>query len=106
MKFFLGRYAQKSSVPHPFRVFCEKCGKLRTSTRPFKAAALTALAITGMAALPLAAQTTPATPPAPPQQLQPRQGQVIFSRTIDENGQTTTQSGSAATLPAAEGELA
>ena len=106
MKFLLGRYAQKSSVPHPFRVFCEKGGKLRTSTRPFKAAALTALAITCMAALPLAAQTTPATPPAPPQQLQPRQGQVIFSRTIDENGQTTTQSGSAATPPAAEGELA
>jgi hypothetical protein len=100
MKFFLGRYAQKSSVPHPFRVFCEKGGKRRTSTLPFKAAALTALAITGMAVLPLAAQTAPATPPAPPQQIQPHQGQVIFSRSTDENGQTTTQSAPAPTPPA------
>jgi hypothetical protein len=105
MKFFLGRYAQKSSVPHPFRVFCEKGGKRRTSTRPFKAAALTALAITCMAALPLAAQSAPAAPPAPPQQVQPRQGKVIFSRTIDENGQTTTQSAPAAMQRAAEGKL-
>ena len=97
MKFFLGRYAQKSSVPHPFRVFCEKGGKRRTSTLPFKAAALTALAITGMAVLPLAAQTAPATPPSLPLQVQPHQGQVIFSRSTDENGQTTTQSGPAAT---------
>jgi hypothetical protein len=59
-----------------------------------------------MAALPLGAQTTPATPPAPPQQAQPHQGTIIFSRTTDENGQTTTQSGPATTPPAAEGELA
>jgi hypothetical protein len=106
MKFFLGRYTQKSSVPHPFRVLCEKGGKRRTSTLPFKAVALTALAITGMAAYPIAAQTTPATPPAPPQQIQPRQGQVIFSRTTDENGQTTTQSGPTAAPPIAGGDLA
>ncbi|MGP8226159.1 MAG: hypothetical protein ACLQGT_08385 [Terracidiphilus sp.] len=58
-----------------------------------------------MTAFPLAAQTAPTTPPpAPPQQTQPYQGQVIFSRSTDENGQTTTQSGPAATPPAAEGE--
>jgi hypothetical protein len=96
MKFLLGLYVQKSSVPHPFRVFCEKGGKRRISTRPFKAAAFTALAITCVAALPFAAQTAPTTPPAPPQQLQPRQGQVIFSRSINESGQTSTQSGPAA----------
>jgi hypothetical protein len=65
-----------------------------------------AIAITGMAALPLAAQTAPAAPPAPPQQEQSHQGQIIFSRSTDENGQTTTQSAPAATPPAAEGELA
>jgi hypothetical protein len=108
MKFFLGRFDQKSSaqklsVPYPFRVFCEKGGKLRTSTRLFKAAALTLLVVFCLAALPLAAQTTPAAPPAPPQQVQPHEGKVIFSRTTDESGQTTTQSGPAATPPAAEG---
>ena len=65
-----------------------------------------AIAITGMTAFPLAAQTAPTTPPpAPPQQTQPYQGQVIFSRSTDENGQTTTQSGPAATPPAAEVEV-
>ena len=60
-----------------------------------------AIAITGMTAFPLAAQTAPTTPPpAPPQQTQPHQGQVIFSRSTDENGQTTTQSGPAAAPPA------
>jgi hypothetical protein len=62
-----------------------------------------AMAITGLTALPLTAQTSPAPPPSPPQQTQPHQGQVIFSRSTDENGQTTTQSGPAATPPAAEG---
>jgi hypothetical protein len=65
-----------------------------------------AMAITGVAAFPIAAQTAPATPPAPTQEVQPHHGQVIFSRTTDENGQTATQSGPAATPPAAEGELA
>jgi hypothetical protein len=50
-----------------------------------------AMAITGMAALPLAAQTAPAAPPAPPQQLQPHQGQVIFSRSTDESESTPPQ---------------
>jgi hypothetical protein len=59
-----------------------------------------------MAAFPIAAQTAPATPPAQPQQVQPHQGQVIFSRSTDENGQTTTQSNPPATPRAAEGELA
>ena len=59
-----------------------------------------------MATFPLAAQTAPVPPPAPPQQAQPHQGQVIFSRTTDENGQTTNQSGPIATPPIAGGDLA
>jgi len=35
------------------------------------------------------AQTTPAAPPATQQEAQPSKGQVIFSRSTDENGQTT-----------------
>ena len=47
------------------------------------------------AALALTAQTAP---PAPPSD-QPHQGKVIFSRSTDENGQTTTQTGPAAEAP-------
>jgi hypothetical protein len=50
-----------------------------------------------------AAQTTPSTPPA--SETHPSKGQVIFSRSTDENGETTTQTGPAATPPAAAGEL-
>jgi hypothetical protein len=59
-----------------------------------------AMAISGMATYPIAAQTAPAAPPEPTQQVQPHNGQVIFSRSTDENGETTTQSGPAA-APAA-----
>ncbi|MGA3009580.1 MAG: hypothetical protein ABSD72_04900 [Terracidiphilus sp.] len=51
-----------------------------------------------------AAQTTPATPPA--SETHPSKGQVIFSRSTDENGVTTTQTGPAAAPPATAGELA
>jgi hypothetical protein len=44
-----------------------------------------------LATLPIAAQTAPAIPPAAQQEAQPHQGKVIFSRSTDENGQTTTQ---------------
>ena len=50
------------------------------------------------------AQTTPATPPA--SETHPSKGQVIFSRSTDANGETSTQTGPAATPVAAAGELA
>jgi hypothetical protein len=63
-------------------------------------------AISCIAAFPIAAQTAPAAPPTPTEQVQPHQGQVIFSRTTDENGQTTTQSNPASAPPTPEGKLA
>jgi hypothetical protein len=60
----------------------------------------TAVVVTVLAALACAAQSAPA--PAnqdnPPQQ-PASSGKVIFSRSTDENGQTTTQAGPAATQP-------
>ena len=59
-----------------------------------------------VAALSAAAQSTPAKVPAPPPAQTPAptpqqpKGQVIFSRSTDENGETTTQVGPAATTPA------
>ncbi len=49
------------------------------------------MAVICIATLPCIAQTTPATPPAPQQEAQPHPGKVIFSRSSDENGQTTDQ---------------
>jgi hypothetical protein len=89
MKFFSGKIDQKSSVPHPFRAFCEMGGRLRTSI------SLTVLAVFCLLALSCPAQTTP---PAPPPE-QPHQGKIIFSRFTDENGQTTTQTGAAVAPP-------
>jgi hypothetical protein len=73
------------------------------------AGALVLLA-SGLTALPSAAQTTttppPAPTPAPPTQPAPSGGpaspggKVILSRSIDENGETTTQAGPDATPPA------
>jgi len=57
-----------------------------------------------LATLLCAAQTTPSTPPA--LETQPSKGQVVFSRSTDENGETTTQTGPTATPAAAAGELA
>jgi hypothetical protein len=58
-----------------------------------------------LAALPSAAQNSSHDLPPPPQngarQSQQPQGRVIFSRSTDENGQTTTQAGPAAAQPAA-----
>src|ERR1017187_4678065 len=74
----------------------------------FSLAGFGALAAGGMVALSLAAQTTTPPPPAQqpaaqaaPQNPQPG-GQVIFSRSTDENGQTTTQSTQPAAQPAAQ----
>ena len=74
----------------------------------FSLAGFVALAAAGMVALSSAAQTTTPPPPAQqpaaqaaPQNPQPG-GQVIFSRSTDENGQTTTQSTQPAAQPAAQ----
>jgi len=56
----------------------------------------TAMASLCLAALPCAAQT------APPQQNQQPKGQVIFSRSTDENGQVTTQAAQTAQHPAVQ----
>jgi hypothetical protein len=78
----------------------------------FARTAAIAVAVACLATYRCPAQTAPVTPPAeqqatPAPQDQPHQGKVIFSRSIDENGQTTTtQSGPSVQLPAAEGELA
>ncbi len=72
-------------------------------------ALLLALAIASFAALPAAPQSTPAAPQNQPNQNQPQQsephhGQIIFSRSTDENGQTTTTVGPGAqkTTPAGQ----
>ena len=52
-----------------------------------------------LAALPAAPQTTPAAP-----QEEPHHGQVIFSRSTDANGQTTTTVGPGAQQPAPSGQ--
>ncbi len=57
-----------------------------------------------VAVLPAAPQTTPAAPQNPPQQEEPHHGQVIFSRSTDENGQTTTTVGPGAQLPTPSGQ--
>ncbi len=67
------------------------------------------VAIFFIAALMAAAQTTPAAPQDQPSQDQPHQGRphqgtVIFSRSTDENGQTTTTVGPGATQTAPSGQ--
>jgi len=71
----------------------------------FSLAGIAALAAAGMVLLPSAAQSPTPPPPeqppatqAAPQNPQPG-GKVIFSRSTDENGETTTQTGPAATQP-------
>jgi hypothetical protein len=65
---------------------------------------LLALAIAFLAALPAAPQTTPAAPQNPPQPDEPHHGQVIFSTSTDDTGQTTTTVGPAASQPAPTGQ--
>jgi hypothetical protein len=68
-------------------------GKPRIST------SIPLIAILGFAALSSLAQTIPATPPISQQEAQPHPGKVIFSRSTDENGQTTDQISLPAPLP-------
>jgi hypothetical protein len=78
------------SLPHPFAGFLAKGWETTRATSLFLAS------VFFLAALPAAAQTTPAAP-----QEEPHHGQVIFSRSTDENGQTTTTVGPGATQTAA-----
>ena len=58
----------------------------------FSLASVLLLAVAGSTAVSTFAQSTPTPPPAQPAtQPQPPGGKVIFSRSTDENGQTTTQ---------------
>jgi hypothetical protein len=61
------------------------------------AGSLATVLVSVLVALPTAAQTVPAPPPA--------KGQIIFSRSTDESGQTTTQAAPAVAPPAAAGAL-
>jgi hypothetical protein len=83
----------------PGRLFAAFAARLKPC--PFKAATLTAGVAFSLAALCCAAQTTPAAP-----QDQPSKGKVIFSRSTDENGETTTETAPAVHQPAAAGKLA
>jgi hypothetical protein len=82
-------------VPHPFAGFLAKGWETTRATHLFLAS------VFFLAALPAASQSTPATPQNQPQQDEPHHGQVIFSRSTDENGQTTTTVGPGATQTAA-----
>jgi hypothetical protein len=65
--------------------------------------ALAGLVLVVLSAYPCAAQSAPSTPPAPQTAspaTQHSKGQVIFSRSTDENSQTTTQTLPPAALPA------
>jgi hypothetical protein len=89
MKFLLAP-ATLGAPSLPRLCFCGKGGKPRIST------SILLITILGFAALPGQAQTAPAVPPPPTQEVQPHPGKVIISRSTDENGQTTDQT----TLPA------
>jgi len=57
----------------------------------FSLASVLLLAVAGSTAVPTFAQSTTPPPPTQPAPAQPSGGKVIFSRSTDENGQTTTQ---------------
>ena len=86
------------SVPHPF------AGYLAKGWETARATHLVLASVFFLAALPAAPQATPAAPQDRPQQAEPHHGQVIFSRSTDENGQTTTTVGSGAQQPAPNGQ--
>jgi hypothetical protein len=75
------------SVPHPFAGSLAKGWEITRTTH------LCLASVFFLAALPATPQTTPAASQDQPQQEEPHHGQVIFSRSTDENGQTTTTVG-------------
>jgi hypothetical protein len=80
------------SVPHLFARF------LANGWESARAAQIVLASVFFSVALPAAPQTTPAAPQTQPNQNQPQQdephhGQVIYSNSTDENGQTTTTVG-------------
>ena len=79
--------------------------KIFLGRRPntFWTSALAAGVFLSLTTLACAAQTTPPSPAAL-QQDQPHKGQVLFIRSTEENGQTTTESAQAAAQSAAAGE--
>jgi len=85
------------SVPHPFAGFLANGWETTRATHLFLASVFL------LAALPATPQTTPAAGQNQPQQEEPHHGQVIFSRSTDENGQTSTTVGPGATPTAAPG---
>jgi len=85
-------------LPHPFAGFLAK-GWVTTRTTH-----LVLASIFFLAALPAAPQTTPAAPQNQPQQDERHHGQVVFSRSTDENGQTTTTVGPGAQQTAPSGQ--
>ncbi len=86
------------SVPHPFAGFLAKGWETTRTTH------LILATVFFLVALPATTQSTPAAPQNPPQPDEPHHGQVIFSRSTDENGQTTTTVGSGAQQPAPTGQ--
>jgi hypothetical protein len=91
----IDRIGVSYGLPHPFAGFLAKGWETARATH------LILASVFFLAALPAAPQTTPATPQNQPQQDEPHHGQVIFSRSTDENGQTTTSVGPGATQTAA-----
>jgi hypothetical protein len=81
------------SVPHLLAGFLAEGWETKRTTHLFLASAVF------LAALPAAAQSPPAAP-----QDEPHRGTVIFSRSTDENGQTTTTVGPGATQAAPSGQ--
>ncbi len=86
------------SVPHPFAGFLAKGWETTRATH------LILATVFFLVALPATTQSTPAAPQNPPQPDEPHHGQVIFSRSTDENGQTTTTVGPGAQQPAPTGQ--
>ena len=94
----IDRIGESCGLPHPFAGLSAK----RWETA--RALQLLLASLFFLATLPAAPQSTPAAPQNQPQPDAPHHGQVIFSRSTDENGQTTTTVGPGAQQPAPSGQ--
>ncbi|MDR3798537.1 MAG: hypothetical protein P4K93_10310 [Terracidiphilus sp.] len=99
----LVRIGELCRLPHPF------AGLLAKGWETARALQLLLASVFFLVALPATPQSTPAAPQNQPNQSQqqpgePHHGQVIFSRSTDENGQTTTTVGPGAQQPAPNGQ--